>query len=365
MADKKISQLTGATAPLAGTEVLPIVQSGSTVKVSIDDVTKGRTVNASSFDTDVAAAGVTLSGTTLAADGTNTNIDISVTPKGSGRLITTGLGTNGAANLGNSGNNLASGGYTHRISGKSISPDGVSFLSSYGAVVFNAGSDYTGDARRYLMTNALNQKEFAIIRSVDATTDPSLGNTGSVSSGTADFIVSNDGNVKIGSGNVVISTAAKGIDFSANTGAAGETGALLNWYEEGLWTPVLTFDTPGDLAITYGAQVGTYTRIGRAVTIAFRITTTAFSYSTASGNLLVTGLPFTARTLTNMRWQAACAFNGITRANYTQLQAQLNSATSVLEFTMSGSGQSQSGISTTHVPSGGVPWLSAILTYEV
>lgn len=39
MADKKISQLTSASTPLAGTEVLPIVQSGSTVKVSSDDLT--------------------------------------------------------------------------------------------------------------------------------------------------------------------------------------------------------------------------------------------------------------------------------------------------------------------------------------
>jgi hypothetical protein len=34
MADKKISQLTSATLPLAGTEVVPVVQSGATVKVS-------------------------------------------------------------------------------------------------------------------------------------------------------------------------------------------------------------------------------------------------------------------------------------------------------------------------------------------
>lgn len=39
MADLKISQLTGATTPLAGTEVLPIVQSGSTKKVATDDLT--------------------------------------------------------------------------------------------------------------------------------------------------------------------------------------------------------------------------------------------------------------------------------------------------------------------------------------
>ena len=86
MADKKISQLSNASTPLAGTEVLPIVQSATTVKVSIDNVTKGRAVNALSFDTDVAAAGVTLSGITLSADGTDTNIDINITPKGTGEV---------------------------------------------------------------------------------------------------------------------------------------------------------------------------------------------------------------------------------------------------------------------------------------
>lgn len=42
MADKKISQLTAATVPLAGTEVLPVVQGGSTVKVAVSDLTAGR-----------------------------------------------------------------------------------------------------------------------------------------------------------------------------------------------------------------------------------------------------------------------------------------------------------------------------------
>jgi hypothetical protein len=46
MADKKISALTGATTPLAGTEVLPIVQSGSTVKVAVSDLTTGRAISA-------------------------------------------------------------------------------------------------------------------------------------------------------------------------------------------------------------------------------------------------------------------------------------------------------------------------------
>lgn len=49
MADLKISQLTAATTPLAGTEVLPIVQTGSTKKVSVADLTAGRDTSATKF----------------------------------------------------------------------------------------------------------------------------------------------------------------------------------------------------------------------------------------------------------------------------------------------------------------------------
>lgn len=45
MADKKISDLPAATTPLAGTEVLPIVQGGTTDKVAVSDLTAGRAVS--------------------------------------------------------------------------------------------------------------------------------------------------------------------------------------------------------------------------------------------------------------------------------------------------------------------------------
>ena len=92
MADLKISQLPPASVPLAGTEVLPIVQGGSTVQVAVSNLIPANSdptfnsVKALTFDTNVAAAGVTLVGTTLSADGTDTNIDISVTPKGTGAV---------------------------------------------------------------------------------------------------------------------------------------------------------------------------------------------------------------------------------------------------------------------------------------
>ena len=62
MADKKISALTSATTPLAGTEVLPIVQSGSTVKVAVSDLTAGRAVSALSL---TSTNGATIQGLTV------------------------------------------------------------------------------------------------------------------------------------------------------------------------------------------------------------------------------------------------------------------------------------------------------------
>jgi len=47
MANVKISALPAATTPLAGTEALPIVQSGVTAKVSIANLTAGRSISAS------------------------------------------------------------------------------------------------------------------------------------------------------------------------------------------------------------------------------------------------------------------------------------------------------------------------------
>ena len=49
MADVKISGLPNATTPVAGTEVLPIVQGGQTRQVSINNLTAGKSVTANSF----------------------------------------------------------------------------------------------------------------------------------------------------------------------------------------------------------------------------------------------------------------------------------------------------------------------------
>jgi hypothetical protein len=113
MADLKISQLPAASVPLAGTEVLPIVQSGSTVQVSVNNLTAGKAVSAStvtattvtattlqgSLDTNVAAAKLTVSGTSAVASGTDTNISITLTPKGTGIVTTAASYSDSAGKL--------------------------------------------------------------------------------------------------------------------------------------------------------------------------------------------------------------------------------------------------------------------------
>lgn len=93
------------------------------------------------------------------------------------------------------------------------------------------------------------------------------------------------GNQTIVGGDLVIGTAGNGIDFSANANAPGMTSELLDWYEEGTWTPA---DASG-AGLTLTVNQATYTRIGRMVV--------AQLYVTYPANIDVTGaaisLPFT------------------------------------------------------------------------
>ena len=87
--------------------------------------------------------------------------------------------------------------------------------------------------------------------------------------------------------NITQSTAAKGVNFTANTPAAGMTSRLLNWYEEGTWTP----NDASGAALTFASAVGKYTRVGRQVTYFAWVTYP----TTASGAAVVIGgLPFVA-----------------------------------------------------------------------
>ena len=239
MADKKISALGASTTPLAGTEVLPVVQSGSTVQVSVANLTAGRAVSALSTAT---TGG--LKNTSAGSDTENTVHGIYLTDASAKNVI---------VQLG------ASGG-----------------LSTF---VFESGG---AGWRRVagLLTN---------------------------------------GNSVVDVGNLVIGTAGKGIDFSANSHAAGMTSELLNWYEEGNYTPTVAATTG---SITSSTATAAYTRIGRQVTVTANVTIT--NAGTGAGTLTIT-LPFTAN--------GGFSFSGAGRENAltgNMLQANISAGGTVM-----------------------------------
>jgi hypothetical protein len=193
MANSKISALTSATTPLAGTEVLPIVQSSATVKVATNDLTVKN----------------------VRSNATTGILQIAGPTAGNTRTMTT--------------------------------PD-----ANFTAARTDAANSFTGDQT-------------------------------------------------LSTGNLIQGTAAKGINFTANTPAAGSTSRLLNWYEEGAYTPTVAA-TSGTL--TSYTVAAAYTRIGRTVTVVANVTVT--NAGTGAGALTIT-LPWTAN--------GSYAFNGSGREN--------------------------------------------------
>ena len=109
-----------------------------------------------------------------------------------------------------------------------------------------------------------------------------------VASGT----ISSTGDTTITSGNLVIGTAGKGIDFSANTEVTGMTSEVFDYYEEGVHTST-AIDTGG--GATYGLaganETLAYTRIGRVVTITGVLVCNSVT-GTPTGTVQIS-LPFT------------------------------------------------------------------------
>jgi len=108
------------------------------------------------------------------------------------------------------------------------------------------------------------------------------------SGGTERIRVNSVGNVTVSTGNLVIGTSGKGIDFSATAGTG--TSELLDDYEEGSWTPVVTGSSSAGTG-TYGNQIGLYTKVGRVVHFQCWLQVSAH---TGTGVTLINGLPFTS-----------------------------------------------------------------------
>ena len=137
------------------------------------------------------------------------------------------------------------------------------------------------------------------------------------------------------------------------------------FYVTGTWTPVLTFDTPGDLAVSYGIQTGTYTKIGNRVFLTFRIFTSTFTHTTATDAALITGLPYVPSDTPDGFYAGSLTFSGITKANYTQFTPMVDSDNNWIEISAAGSGQTGSSVTAANMPTGGTVLLYGQVSYKI
>jgi len=137
----------------------------------------------------------------------------------------------------------------------------------------------TGQMRLQASTNVQiwNENATKLAANFNGDTQTSLYYGGNDKLTTAATGISINGNVIMLSGN--------GIDFSATAGTG--TSELLDDYEEGVWTPTATSQTG---AITTYTSSGTYTKIGRSVTITASVVLT--DVGTAAGKMFISSLPF-------------------------------------------------------------------------
>ena len=153
------------------------------------------------------------------------------------------------------------------------------------------------------------------------------------SAGANRFTIDTSGNATLTSGNLVIGTAGKGIDFSVQTPTsatgATTTAEVLDHYEEGTFTPIIS---DGSSNSTFGGiTAATYTKIGNIVRASFRCVNAQTSGLTSTNTFYVKGLPFSTvnrnystawlRTFDSAEWSAAkCLFFAYIESNHIYFQ---------------------------------------------
>jgi len=261
MADTKITALTALTAADPANDVIPIVDvsdttmaaSGTTKKISVNNIlgASGTATLASATIT----GDLTVDTTTLKVDSTNNRVGVgTATP-------TETLEVKGTANFYNTSGTYV--GFMHNVTQVGYIGTANAFVS--GGATTNFG--LLAQSALVLASGAL-----AIER----------------------LKVEAAGDITISTGNVVMATPGKGIDFTATASGSGTmTSELLNDYEEGTFTPTLATDDINFTSVGYTTQSAKYTKIGNLVTIAGTIQTSSVVKGTANGSVVITGLPFT------------------------------------------------------------------------
>ena len=272
MSDKKISQLTPLlNADLASDDALAIVDAGSstTKKISVANLF-GDSANGVVY---LNGSKVSKAASTFVFDGTSVGIGTG-TPAytldvtGSSRTTGSAYFTSGAnvARIYNDGNlQIVGAGNLVKIQSQCQIDNNI--FANGGSLYGNSSNGF-----RVFAANSGTDRDIKF-HSNNSTERMRVGSTGDVS---------------VYTGNLVIGTSGKGIDFSADGQAAGMTSELLDDYEEGTWTP-----TQGSGLTVIGdfSSSGVYTKIGRQVTVLYTLSATVSMSATGVVELFA-GLPY-------------------------------------------------------------------------
>ena len=217
-----------------------------------------------------------------------------------------------------------------------------------GTSAFNSSSTFTFDGTNLNLTNGLNTGFMYASTEVRVGSGWALawgaypsyavnitGNTSTnvmtfVTNGTLRQTIGATGDITNHTGNFVVGTSGKGIDFSATPGTG--TSELLADYEEGTWTPTLAGGTTaGDYALS--SINAYYTKIGNQVTVNARFTVTVNSAGT--GTAKFGGLPYAKGA--NQYIAGSVYSSGVTyAANIISLSIESWTSGSSSDFTITG-----------------------------
>lgn len=303
MADKKISALTPASAPLAGTEMAPIVQGGATVKATAEQIaTTAQPSGTANGVMYLNGSKVPTTSSTFNFNGSQLGFGVAASSPYGFRQIYTGSGAASQYGmyLDSYGDSSATGNIISirakaRTSAAAFTCSTVAdFVAD--TITAGAGSTITNAAGIILADQTAGGTNYGLGSYVSSGsnkwnlyisgTAPNYFNGGINVGSTTD---PGAGNLSL-TGNLIIGTSGKGIDFSADTHATGMTSELLDDYEEGTWTPVLGGDG-GESGQSYTTQQGFYRKVGNIVFFTFNVQLSAAG--SPGLEAVLKGLPFT------------------------------------------------------------------------
>ena len=136
------------------------------------------------------------------------------------------------------------------------------------------------------------------IKSSDGTLAFQYSSTAYNSGFSSKAFITTDGYLRMASG-------SGGIQFNGDTAAAN----ALDDYEEGTFTPVLDGTAGASPVVSYSVRSGYYTKIGNVVNASLYITVS--SISGGSGNIRISGLPFTVANNSNNNGICTILMSGV------------------------------------------------------